>query len=230
LITVQDQTVTQGVFTVQVDFGPSVFSGNDRTIAVGVRPGASSGAFTPLSPDIPVQPAPYAQLSSNSQLADLALDVTDNAIDEIDIGTGAVSARNIANNAVGTDEIVVDGVDSSEIATGAVGASEIATGAVGTLEIATSAVTAAKLAGDFNVSGVISLSVGANSCRTDDVGYGGIVAGDFVFLNIIDTLPAGMFIIPLRAPANNTMRIRTCNVSATTATATNLDIRGTWIR
>src|SRR5262249_50719791 len=52
-ITLDDVTVTTGVFTVQLDFG-NVFDGNARLLEIGVRPGASTGAFTVLSPRQPL--------------------------------------------------------------------------------------------------------------------------------------------------------------------------------
>jgi hypothetical protein len=51
--------VTNGVFTVSLDFGASVFGGQDRWLAIAVRP-AGNGNFTPLSPRQPITPTPYA--------------------------------------------------------------------------------------------------------------------------------------------------------------------------
>lgn len=57
---VNDLLVTNGVFTVLLNFGTSAFDGNDRWLEIAVRPGASAGAFTNLSPRQPVTPTPYA--------------------------------------------------------------------------------------------------------------------------------------------------------------------------
>src|ERR1043165_7194370 len=49
-VTLEDVQVTNGVFTVQLDFGSEVFSGADRFLEIGVRAGASTGTFTTLTP------------------------------------------------------------------------------------------------------------------------------------------------------------------------------------
>jgi hypothetical protein len=56
----EDVTVTDGLFTVQLDFGSGAFTGEARYLEIGVRPGDSTGAYTDLSPRQPLTPAPYA--------------------------------------------------------------------------------------------------------------------------------------------------------------------------
>jgi hypothetical protein len=65
---IQDKLVVDGLFTVAPDFGvPGMgdihfyFNGEARYLRIGVRPGASIGAFTHLIPLQPLTPAPYAQ-------------------------------------------------------------------------------------------------------------------------------------------------------------------------
>lgn len=53
-------TVTNGVFTVALDFGVSAFNGDARWLAISVRCPAGSGSYTPLTPRQPLTPAPYA--------------------------------------------------------------------------------------------------------------------------------------------------------------------------
>lgn len=203
-ITLEDRTVSQGVFTVQVDFGAGVFSSGDRVIAVSVRPGASSGAYTALSPDIPEQPAPYAQLASNSELAD---DVIDFAIDEIDIATGAVSARNIASGAVGVDEI--------------------ATAAVGNLELANEAVSLSKLRGaNYTSPTNFNATILANSCGQVDISVtGGFTAGDFVIGMTNSTFPSNVILQTGVVVSTNVVRMRFCNVGNSTQNMVNEQIR-----
>lgn len=59
-VTVNDKTVSGGLFTVSLDFGASPFTGSGRWLEIGVRPGASSGSYTPLSPRQALTPTPYA--------------------------------------------------------------------------------------------------------------------------------------------------------------------------
>jgi hypothetical protein len=56
----ENTTVTDGLFTVELDFGSGIFTGEARYLEIGVRPGASGGAFTTLSPRQALTPAPYA--------------------------------------------------------------------------------------------------------------------------------------------------------------------------
>jgi len=52
--------VSNGLFTATLDFGPGVFTGPNRWLAVGVRTNGSASAFTILSPRQPLTPTPYA--------------------------------------------------------------------------------------------------------------------------------------------------------------------------
>ena len=66
-LTREDVQVTDGVFTVQLDFGQSPFTtGATNTLEIGVRPGASTGAFNALAPRQPVTSSPYAIQTINS--------------------------------------------------------------------------------------------------------------------------------------------------------------------
>ncbi len=61
--------VTNGVFTVSLDFGAGTLPGADRFLDISVRT-ASGGAFTPLTPRQKVNSAPYAVKSLNAASAD----------------------------------------------------------------------------------------------------------------------------------------------------------------
>src|SRR5262249_4161780 len=56
--------VSNGLFTVTLDFGASAFSGADRWLEIAVRTN-SGGAFSLLSPRQQVLPTPYAILAGN---------------------------------------------------------------------------------------------------------------------------------------------------------------------
>ncbi len=64
-VTVEDVTVTEGLFTVQLDFG-SVFDGTALWLEIGVRPGGSNVAYTTLSPRQELTGAPYALYALNA--------------------------------------------------------------------------------------------------------------------------------------------------------------------
>ncbi|MEP7074927.1 MAG: hypothetical protein ABI878_03885 [Acidobacteriota bacterium] len=66
-----DVQVTTGIFTVSLDFGASPFSsGAGDSIEIAVRPGASNGAFTTLTPRQPLNSSPYAIKSASTLFAD----------------------------------------------------------------------------------------------------------------------------------------------------------------
>lgn len=59
-ITLNDIVISNGVFSASLDFGAQ-FSGNARWIELRVRPGASVGAYTTISPRTLLDSTPYAQ-------------------------------------------------------------------------------------------------------------------------------------------------------------------------
>lgn len=66
-LSVNDAQVTNGLFTVAVDLTDAMYgdvyfylNGEARYLRIGVRPGASSGSYTSLTPLQPLTPAPYA--------------------------------------------------------------------------------------------------------------------------------------------------------------------------
>lgn len=60
ILTNENVTVSNGLFTTELDFGANIFTGDVRWLEIGVRPGSSTGSFTPLSPRQQLTPAPYA--------------------------------------------------------------------------------------------------------------------------------------------------------------------------
>jgi hypothetical protein len=52
--------VSNGLFTVALDFGANVFNGASCWLQIGVRPADSTDPFVTLSPRQPLTPAPYS--------------------------------------------------------------------------------------------------------------------------------------------------------------------------
>ncbi len=65
-----DVTVTNGLFTVALDFGANAFSGSPRYLQIETRPGASTGAYTVLTPRQALLPAPYSLYAANADQLD----------------------------------------------------------------------------------------------------------------------------------------------------------------
>lgn len=59
-VTKEDTTVTDGLFTVELDFGNDIFTGEARYLEIDVRPGDSTGPYTTLNPRQALTAAPYA--------------------------------------------------------------------------------------------------------------------------------------------------------------------------
>ncbi len=57
--------VTNGLFTVTLDFGGSVFIGPDRWLEIGVRTNGSSSDYATLTPRQALTPTPYAIRAAN---------------------------------------------------------------------------------------------------------------------------------------------------------------------
>ncbi len=68
--TVGDVTVTAGLFTVSLNFG-DVFHGSQYFLDIQVRPGASAGAYTILSPRDPISAVPNASYAMTAGALDL---------------------------------------------------------------------------------------------------------------------------------------------------------------
>jgi len=80
VVFVEDVTVADGLFTVEVDFGAAPFNtGARRWIEIGVRPGNNTGGHSLLTPRIELTPVPYALYAQN-------------------VANNAVSANQLAND------------------------------------------------------------------------------------------------------------------------------------
>ncbi len=69
-LVLDDVTVSNGIFTVTLDFGAAAFPGANRFLEISVRPGVSVGAFTTLAPLQPISATPYALRSQAATSAD----------------------------------------------------------------------------------------------------------------------------------------------------------------
>jgi hypothetical protein len=100
-ITLEDVAVSGGVFSVELDFDVAIASG-DYSLAISVRPGPSSGAFTTLAPTTPIRPTPQAQVAA---IASEAASVSPNAVNSAGIADGTVGSVDIADGGVGSVDI-----------------------------------------------------------------------------------------------------------------------------
>jgi hypothetical protein len=64
-VTYNDVAISQGLFSVELDFGTGAFGGGGRWLVIAIRPGSSAGAYTLLSPRQKLSPAPSAMSLPN---------------------------------------------------------------------------------------------------------------------------------------------------------------------
>jgi hypothetical protein len=83
--------VTNGIFTVQLDFGQGAFSGPPRFLEINTRV-AGGPSFTLLTPRQPVSSTPYSVRSLNSSVADTLSSACVGCVTSAQIGSVAGSA------------------------------------------------------------------------------------------------------------------------------------------
>jgi hypothetical protein len=112
-LTQNNVTVTNGVFTTQLDFGGTAFDGSDRFLQLAARCPTGSGGFNTLSPRQQVTATPYALFSqnipdavvTNTKLSSNAVDTTqvkDNAITSAKIADGTIASADVGFNFAGS--------------------------------------------------------------------------------------------------------------------------------
>ncbi len=180
--------VTGGVFTVELDFGTTAFTGPDRFLSIGVRPGVSTGAFTALTPRSKVTPAPYAQVADDALFA---ASVADNAITSAKVADNSLTAADLAANSVDTSEIVDssitgidiapqsilrpdlanDIIDGSKVEDESLDAADLAAGSVGTAELLNGSILSADIGnGQVKLANIDSTQVQARVTGSCPIG------------------------------------------------------------
>jgi trimeric autotransporter adhesin len=106
--------VSNGLFTVLVDFGAGAFPGADRFLEIAVRP-AGTGAFMTLSPRQQVTLTPYAIKSASATTADFAINST-NAQNAVNAQTAqnATNAANATNATTAQNALQLGGVVANQ--------------------------------------------------------------------------------------------------------------------
>jgi len=88
-LTAANVNVADGVVTVDLDFGPGIFTGAGRWLEIDVRCPAGAGAYTTLSPRQPITAAPYALKSLGNTMSWMDAAGAVNTFDSVGIGTDA---------------------------------------------------------------------------------------------------------------------------------------------
>jgi len=107
----------------------------------------------------------------------------------------------------------------------AVTASKLVTGSVGSAAVANNSLTAADLAGT-DISGGLSVSLGANSCVNLTLSVGGARPGQVVLLSWTgSSTPAALVTGPARVSANDAVVVPFCNSASTALAISNVPVR-----
>jgi len=191
---INDVPVDSGLFTIALDFGAATFIGQQRFLELRVRPGASVGSYTLLSPRQLIRATPEALRAGSAPWSGLSavpsgfLDGVDNigissisagaglsggtitTTGAIAIATGGVTTAMIAAEAVGTAQLAANAIESTRILDDSVGANDIASNAIGAAELGNNAVdTAAIIDGNVTSAKIANGAVGSAQINTAEV-------------------------------------------------------------
>lgn len=210
-VTRTNVAAVNGLFAVQLDFGPSQFAGDRQWLEVRIKP-AGSGSYETLSPRTEVTAAPYA-LGAVAALANsvTSTSIVDGSIRGTDISTNEVQRRVTGScpsgqyvrvvNQDGTVTCDIDVRSSGSVTSVATGAGltggpittdgtiSVAAGGIGNTEI-NAAQVQRRIGGNCQVGEYIRVvnQDGSVSCGTDATGSGWSLGGN------AGTNPATQFI------------------------------------
>jgi hypothetical protein len=109
--------VSNGLFTVQLDFGASVFTGSSNWLQIGVRTNGSAAGYKSLSPRQLLTPVPYAMFAASANAAGLSGTLP--AANFSGTYGGAVALNNAGNSLAGNGAALTD-LNASRLAAGTV--------------------------------------------------------------------------------------------------------------
>ncbi len=180
-----DITVSNGLFTVYLDFGSGIFDGDPLWLEVAVRPGASSDTYTPLYPRQAIMASPYSLHSATIEIGAVgSAEVQDDSLTATDLGPGSVGASEVIDNSltaadlaegsVGSSEVTDNSLTASDLAPNSVGQSEIMTNAVGSTEVSDGSITAA----DLGSNSVFAAEIASGAVGTSEIADGSVTSTD----------------------------------------------------
>ena len=241
VLQIDDVTVTDGIFTLALDFTAVPFDGTQTWLGIGVRPSASVDPFTALLPRQTLTSVPYALNARSVEVNAINnVAIADSSVGSSKILDHSITALDLAANSVGAPELADNAVDSAAIINGTVAAVDIADGSIGTTKIVDTSVNAAKIV-DSEVQRRVSGScasgeylVGINQdgsvlCQVLPIGleYTLDSAGSVGWYTSIAVRSSEFPIISYYDLTNNDLKVFDCsNASCSAGTARTLDSTG----
>lgn len=114
-VTVNSQTVTEGLFTVLLDFGATAFNSEARWLEIAVRP-TGSDTYTTLSPRQSLTPVPYAMsLATGNSGAIVNGSVSGPALAVNNTSGAGISGQSTGTNGFGLLGISNNGIQSAGV-------------------------------------------------------------------------------------------------------------------
>ena len=167
--------VSNGLFTVTLDFGSGTFAGEARWLEIGVRTNGSAGDFTAMSPRQTLTSAPYALYAPGAGTAGSASNLL-GVLAAGQLSGTYPNALNLSNpaNSLSGDGSQLTGIGTSALADNSVTSAKIVDGAVSTADIADSAIITAKLADNA----VTSAKIVDGTITSADLGDGQVATVD----------------------------------------------------
>ena len=161
--------VSNGLFTVTLDFGSGTFAGEARWLEIGVRTNGSAGDFTAMSPRQTLTSAPYALYAPGAGTAGSASNLL-GVLAAGQLSGTYPNALNLSNpaNSLSGDGSQLTGIGTSALADNSVTSAKMVDGAVSTADIADSAIITAKLADNA----VTSAKIVDGTITSSDIGDG----------------------------------------------------------
>ena len=197
--------VTNGIFTVSLDFGSAPFTGADRFLAISVRH-AGGGAFTLLTPRQAVASTPYSIRSSSAAMADTATTASSAA-------TATGFTGSLSGDVTGTQGVTVvssvGGVTAANVASGANAANAATTASIA------NAIVKRDGTGTILGLGIIRQTVSIDlplmspgTGTTQSFTVTGATLGSSVSVSPTIALSDGLIISWARVSATNTVEVR----------------------
>jgi hypothetical protein len=169
----EDISVANGLFTVSLDFGSDVFAGEARWLEIGVRPGASTGAFSALASRQELTPTPNAIQAPWSGVsgkpAGFADDTDNDALSTLSCASGEVAKWSGSAWACAADDNSGGDITGVTAGPGLTGG-----GASGDITLAVSGVTSTMITD----GAVASVDILDNTITTNDIATDTILATD----------------------------------------------------
>ncbi|MCL4790359.1 MAG: hypothetical protein KJ070_26845, partial [Verrucomicrobia bacterium] len=111
---VNDVGVTNGLFTVQIGVN-FFFDGTPRWLQISIRPGESTGAYTPLSPRQEITSAPYAAEAGFATVASYSDNAAPDSVRSNSIVDAAVTDPKLADGAVTSAKIADNSITAADV-------------------------------------------------------------------------------------------------------------------